>query len=104
MLLKRRVYPSPKVSKRPSLGARLRRQATQKWAGLGSDYYCACQDYGDVSYDITGVAIDGIHATVALDFRSYGQMTQMELRLRKVGGRWQVDDVVDPNGSLRVTL
>ncbi len=72
--------------------------------GLGFDYYCACQDYGDVSYDITGVAIDGIHATVALDFRSYGQMTQMELRLRKVGGRWQVDDVVDPNGSLRATL
>jgi len=72
--------------------------------GLGFDYYCACQDYGDVSYDITGVAVSGDQATVALDFRSFGQMTQMELRLRKVGRRWQVDDVIDPNGSLRDSL
>lgn len=72
--------------------------------GLGFDYYCACQDYGDVSYNITGVAVTGDRATAALDFRSFGQMVQMELRLRKVGGRWQVDDVVDPNGSLRESL
>ena len=72
--------------------------------GLGFDYYCACQDYGDVSYDITGVAINGDRATVALDFRSFRRMVQMELRMRKVGGAWQVDDVIDPEGSLRESL
>ena len=72
--------------------------------GLGFDYYCACQDYGDVSYDMSGVAIDGDRATVAVDFRSFGQLTQMELRLLKEEGRWRVDDVIDPNGSLRAQL
>jgi hypothetical protein len=72
--------------------------------GLGFDYYCACQDYGDVSYEMSGVALNGDRATVAVDFRSYGTLTQIELRLRKVGGRWQVDDVIDPNGSLREQL
>lgn len=72
--------------------------------GLGFDYYCACQDYGDVSYEMSGVALNGDRATVAVDFRSYGTLTQIELRLRKVGGRWQVDDVIDPNGSLRQQL
>ena len=72
--------------------------------GLGFDFYCSCQDYGDVSYDIAGVAVDGDEATTAVDFHSFGQLTQIELRLRKVGGRWQVDDVIDPNGSLRQSL
>lgn len=72
--------------------------------GLGFDYYCACQDYGDVSYEMSGVAIDDDRATVAVDFRSFGQLTQMELRLLKEGGRWRVDDVIDPNGSLRAQL
>ena len=72
--------------------------------GLGFDYYCACQDYGDVSYEMSGVAVNEDRATVAVDFRSYGRLTQIELRLRRVGGRWQVDDVIDPNGSLREQL
>lgn len=72
--------------------------------GLGFDYYCACQDYGDVSYDMSAVSVSGDRARVAVDLRSFGSLTQIELRLRKVGGRWQVDDVIDPNGSLREQL
>lgn len=86
------------------LRAAVQAAADPEIGSLGFDYYCACQDYGDVSYDITGVAVNGNTATVALDFRSYGRMTQMELRMLKVGGRWQVDDVVDSNGSLRAML
>lgn len=86
------------------LVAAVRAASDPEIGGLGFDYYCACQDYGDVSYEMSAVAIDGDRATVAVDFRSYGQLTQMELRLRKVGGRWQVDDVIDPNGSLRDSL
>ena len=86
------------------LRAAIEAASDPEMGGLGFDYYCACQDYGDVSYEMSGVAVNGDRATVAVDFRSYGRLTQLELRLRKVGGRWQVDDVIDPDGSLRQML
>lgn len=72
--------------------------------GLGFDYYCACQDYGDVSYTIRDVSVRGASATARLDFVSFGRSQPVELRLRKVGGRWQVDDVIDIHGSVREQL
>lgn len=72
--------------------------------GLGFDYYCGCQDYGDVSYDITEVVVNGDQATASVDFTSYGRLSHIDLILRKSGSRWQVDDVRDEHGSLRAGL
>lgn len=72
---------------------------------LEADYYCACQDYGDVRYEVAAVRVEGRNATASVDFYNFGGAAQrLDLMMKKVGERWQVDDVRDSYGSLRETL
>lgn len=72
---------------------------------LRADYYCGCQDYGSVSYAISALRVEGPAAMASVDFTSRGQPARrFDLILRKVGDRWQVDDVREGGISLRETL
>jgi len=72
---------------------------------LEADYYCGCQDYGDVRYEIAAVRIEGRSAVASVDFYNFGGPAQrIDLMMKKVDDRWQVDDVRDSLGSLRESL
>lgn len=67
--------------------------------GLGYDPLCACQDFGDVGYEIASVDATGpdrAHAEVA--FTNFGQTSRIALDLQRVDGRWLVDDVGEAGG------
>lgn len=72
---------------------------------LEADYYCGCQDYGEVRYEIAAVRVEGRTAIASVDFYNFGGPAQrIDLMMKKVGDRWQVDDVRDSHGSLRESL
>lgn len=72
--------------------------------GLEGDYYCGCQDFGDVSYEIESVGVSGDGATATIRFTNFGETTSINLQFRKIDGRWLVDDVIDSHGRLRDQL
>lgn len=78
--------------------------------GLGFDPFCACQDFGEVSYEITRLEPAGEdRAQAEVSLTSLGERRAIRLDLVNVTGDpvvegWRVDDVaVDGEPSLRET-
>lgn len=63
--------------------------------GLGADPICDCQDWEELSYDITALTIDANRAEVELDLTNFGETVQRSITLAKTRSGWRIYDIDD---------
>jgi hypothetical protein len=75
-----------------TLGARMEESGDMP-GSFGADPVCDCQDYGDVSYRIDALGIDGLRATATVSFTNFGQTEKRRVDLLKTPEGWRVFDL-----------
>lgn len=62
---------------------------------LGADVICGCQDYEDISYDITELTVDGKQAVVDVTVTNFGESADRTFTLSQTRSGWRIYDIDD---------